>query len=258
MRVFVVSIVFFFFFSSIFISSICLNPEFPIDGTVLELNQSNFEAAISTFDYIFVDFYAPWCGHCKHLAPQLDKAAAALAGSKNPVVIAKVDADKYTRLASKYDIDGFPTLKIFMHGVPTDYYGPRKADLIVRFLKKFVAPDVSILDSDFAISQFVEAAGAPFPIFLGFGLNESVISDLAVKYKKRAWFSVARDFSDDAMVLYDFDKTPALVALHPSYNEQAIFYGPFEDKFLEDFIKQSLFPLALPITQDSLKSLRDD
>lgn len=115
-----------------------------------------------------------------------------------------------------------------MHGVPTDYYGPRKADLIVQFLKKFVAPDVSILDSDSGISQFVEAAGAPFPIFLGFGLNESVISDLAIKYKKKAWFSVAKDFSDDIMVLYDFDKTPALVALHPSYNEQAIFYGPFE------------------------------
>lgn len=39
------------------------------------------------------------------VALQLDKAAAALAGSKNPVVIAKVDADKYTSLASKYDIE---------------------------------------------------------------------------------------------------------------------------------------------------------
>lgn len=118
-----------------------------------------------------------------------------------------------------------------MHGVPSDYYGPRKADLLVRFLKKFVAPDVAILKSDSAISDFVESAGTHFPLFVGFGLDESLISDLAAKYKKKAWFSVAKDFSEDTMVLYDFDKVPALVALHPGYNEQSIFYGPFEGWF---------------------------
>ncbi|KAL8110846.1 hypothetical protein AgCh_026552 [Apium graveolens] len=258
MRVFVISLIYILSISSILSSSWVSADEFVRDGKVLELDESNFDKAISTFDYIFVDFYAPWCGHCKHLAPQLDKAASSLFESKDSIVIAKVNADKYTRLASKYEIDGFPTLKIFMHGIPTEYRGPRKANLIVQYLKKFVAPDVSVLDSDSSISRFVEASGTPFPIFIGFGVNESVISDLAIKYKKKAWFSVAKDFSEDMMVLYDFDKTPALIVLHPNYNEQAIFYGPFEDKFLEDFIKQSLFPLVLPISQDSLKTLRDD
>ncbi|MCD7451264.1 Protein disulfide isomerase [Datura stramonium] len=240
------------------LSSAEQKPQFAVDGKVLELDESNFDAAISTFDYIFVDFYAPWCGHCKRLSPELDKAAVNLAVLKQPVVIAKVDADKYSHLASKYEIDGFPTLKIFMHGVPTDYYGPRKADLLVRFLKKFVAPDVAVLNSDSAISEFIEEAGKNFPIFIGFGLNESAISHLAVKYKKKAWFSVAQDFSDKTMEFYDFDKVPALVALHLNYNEQSIFYGPFGEKFLEDYIKQSLLPLALPINQDSLKLLKDD
>ncbi|KAK1371818.1 Thioredoxin domain-containing protein [Heracleum sosnowskyi] len=257
-RVCLISLIYILSISSILSSSWVVADEFVRDGKVLELDESNFDKAISTFDYIFVDFYAPWCGHCKHLAPQLDKAASALFESKDSIVIAKVNADKYTRLASKYEIDGFPTLKIFMHGIPTEYRGPRQANLIVQYLKKFVAPDVSVLDSDSSISRFVEASGTPFPIFIGFGVNESVISDLAIKYKKKAWFSVAKDFSEDMMVLYDFDKTPALVVLHPNYNEQAIFYGPFEDKFLEDFIKQSLFPLVLPISQDSLKTLRDD
>uniref|UniRef100_A0A5B7A3F8 Thioredoxin domain-containing protein n=1 Tax=Davidia involucrata TaxID=16924 RepID=A0A5B7A3F8_DAVIN len=232
--------------------------QFAVDGTVLELDESNFDSAISSFDYIFVDFYAPWCGHCKRLAPELDKAAPVLAGLKEPIIIAKVNADKYTRLASKYEIDGFPTLKVFMHGVPTDYYGPRKADLLVRFLKKFVAPDVALLNSNSGISEFVEAAGTHFPIFVGFGLNESMISNLAIKYKKRAWFSVAKDFSEDVMVLYNFGKIPALVSFYPSYDERNIFYGPFEEKFLEDFIKQSLFPLAMPINHETLKSLKDD
>lgn len=131
---------------------------------------------------------------------------------------------------------GFPTLKLFMHGVPIDYNGPRKADVLVRFLKKFVAPDVSILDSDTAISNFVEAAGPSFPIFIGFGMNESVISKLAIKYKKKAWFSVAKDFSDSVMESYDFDKVPALVSLYPTYDERNIFYGPFDGRFSFRFL----------------------
>lgn len=229
-----------------------------VDGKVLELDESNFDSAIASFDYVLVDFYAPWCGHCKRLSPQLDEAAPVLAGLKKPIVIAKVNADKFTRLASKYDVDGYPTLKLFIHGVSMDYFGPRKADLLVQYLKKFVAPDVSILSSDSAISDFVEAAGAFFPIYIGFGLNETVIFNLAVKYKKKAWFSVAKDFSDDAMVLHDFDKVPALVALHPSYKQQSIFYGPFEDKFLGDFIKQNLLPLVVPLNHETLKLLKDD
>ncbi|KAL2893571.1 Protein disulfide-isomerase 5-2 [Bienertia sinuspersici] len=232
--------------------------KFNIDGKVIDLDESNFDSAISSFDFVFVDFHAPWCGHCKRLSPELDAAAAVLAELDNPIVIAKVNADKYRRLGDKYEIDGFPTLKLFMHGVPVDYNGPRKADLLVRFLKKFVAPDVTILDSDTAINNFIEAAGTHFPIYIGFGMNESVISELAIKYKRRAWFSVAKDFSDSIMESYDFDKVPALVSVYPTYDERNIFYGPFDDQFLEDFIKQNLLPLCLPINPDTLKLLKDE
>ncbi|XP_073290125.1 protein disulfide isomerase-like 5-2 [Primulina huaijiensis] len=232
--------------------------EFKLDGKVLELRDSNFDAAISTFDYVFVDFYAPRCGHCKRLAPELDKAAPILAGLKKPIVVAKVDADKYKSLASKHDIDGYPTLKVFLHGVSTEYYGPRNADLLARHLVKFFAPDVAILSSDSSIREFIEAAGSYFPIFIGFGLNESTISNLAIKYKKRAWFSVAKDFSDDIMTKYDLDKAPALAAIHLGSNEHSIFYGPLEEKFLENYIKHNFFPLVLPLNQETLELLEDD
>ncbi|KAF2290958.1 hypothetical protein GH714_017370 [Hevea brasiliensis] len=65
-------------------------------------------------------------------------------------------------------------------------------------------------------------------------------------------------FRRSVMVRYDFDKVPALVALHPSYNEQSIFYGPFEEKFLEDFIKQNFLPPAVPMNHDTLKILKHD
>ncbi|CAN6890093.1 hypothetical protein Bca4012_072840 [Brassica carinata] len=232
--------------------------QFTIDGTVLELTDSNFESAISTFDCVFVDFYAPWCGHCKRLNPELDAAAPILAKLKQPIIIAKLNADKYTRLARKLEIDAFPTLMLYNHGVPMEYYGPRKADLLVRYLKKFVAPDVAVLESNSHVKDFVEDSGTSFPVFVGFGLNQSLISGLGRKYKKKAWFAVAKDASEDVMVSYDFDKAPALVAQHPAYNEHSVFYGPFEDGFLEEFVKQNFLPLILPINHDTLKLLKDD
>lgn len=123
---------------------------------------------------------------------------------------------------------GFPMLMIFMHGVPTEYYGPRKAELLVRYLKKFVAPNVAVLGSDADVNDFIEEAGSFFPIYVGFGLDESVIKDLAIKYKKKAWFAVAKGFTDDAYELYGFDKVPALLAILPAYDHRDMFYGPFE------------------------------
>ncbi|XXG73542.1 hypothetical protein AAC387_Pa07g2445 [Persea americana] len=247
-------------------SAVCLLPrspyasahEFAADGTVLELDESNFDSAISAFDFILVDFYAPWCGHCKRLSPELDVAAPILSKLDKPVVIAKLNGDKFTRLANKYDVGGYPTLKLFMHGIPVDYSGPRKAELLVRFLRKFVAPDISTLESDSAIASFIESAGTSFPIFIGFGIDESLIAEYASKYKKKSWFSLAKDFSEEVMVAYDFDKTPALVCLHPSHGEKSVFYGPFEAEFVEDFIKQNQLPLAVPINYESLESLKDE
>ncbi|KAK8952507.1 Protein disulfide-isomerase 5-2 [Platanthera zijinensis] len=228
------------------------------DGTVIELNDSNFDTAISTFDHVLVDFYAPWCGHCKKLSPVLDAAAPVLAKLNQPVVIAKLDADKYRKLASKHEIDGFPTLKLFVHGVPIEYTGPRKAEQLIRFLKKYVAPDVSVLKSDSAVYSFVDEAGKDFPIFIGFGLNESSISQYGLRYKKKSWFAVSNDFSEEVMVAYDFDKTPAFVAIHPSYDEHSVFYGPFEGEFLDDFILQNQLPLVVPIKSETLKLLNND
>ncbi|CAH2035391.1 unnamed protein product [Thlaspi arvense] len=243
---------------SLSLSASSSDDQFSVDGTVLELTDSNFDSAISTFDCIFVDFYAPWCGHCKRLNPELDAAAPILAKLKQPIIIAKLNADKYSRLARKLEIDAFPTLMLYNHGVPMEYYGPRKADLLVRYLKKFVAPDVAVLESDSAVKEFVEDAGTFFPVFIGFGLNESLIASLGGKYKKKAWFAVTKDVSEDVMVSYDFAKAPALVAKHPTYDERSVFYGPFEDGFLEEFVKQNLLPLVLPINQDTLKLLKDD
>jgi len=80
---------------------------------VVDLNPSNFDSIVlDSQKDVLVEFYAPWCGHCKQLAPKYELLAKAYI-NEDDVAITKVDCDKNKDLCSKYDVKGFPTLKWF-------------------------------------------------------------------------------------------------------------------------------------------------
>jgi protein disulfide-isomerase A1 len=106
---------------------------------VIVLKESNFDVAISDYKYLLVEFYAPWCGHCKQLAPEYAKAAQALKEANSKYRLAKVDCTVESNLATRFDIKGYPTLKYFVRGEPSDYTGGRTGDEIVSWLKKSVS-----------------------------------------------------------------------------------------------------------------------
>lgn len=70
---------------------------------------------VSGDKYVMVEFYAPWCGHCKSLAPVYEEVARSFVGESN-VVIASVNAEAARELATKYDVSGYPSLRWFAPG----------------------------------------------------------------------------------------------------------------------------------------------
>jgi protein disulfide-isomerase A6 len=105
---------------------------------VVDLDSSNFDRVVKDADKdVLVEFYAPWCGHCKKLAPEWEKAATAFRNEKH-VVVAKVDCDTHKDVGSKYGIQGFPTIKFFPRSnkAGEDYNAGRDADAIVAYLNE--------------------------------------------------------------------------------------------------------------------------
>lgn len=105
-----------------------------VEADVLVLNEDNFDIMVLSKKIIFVEFYAPWCGHCKALEPQLSKAAAILKQRQPPIPIGKVDATTNEKLAKRFGVTGFPTLFLFQQGKQTEYDGGRTAEAIVDYV----------------------------------------------------------------------------------------------------------------------------
>lgn len=131
------------------------------DKEVIILTDSNFDDVVmKSKDMWLVEFYAPWCGHCKNLEPEWNTAASHLKGK---IKVAKVDATVNNKLASRYGIRGYPTIKIFPPGPKSDtkvqnYDGPRESSGIVTLaldkLEKFgFIPDIEQLTNQ---NQFKE------------------------------------------------------------------------------------------------------
>jgi protein disulfide isomerase family A protein 3 len=124
---------------------------------VLVFTDSDFETKVKQHDILLAEFYAPWCGHCKRLAPEYEKAATLLLKNDPPVALAKVDCTVETKTCSKFGVSGYPTLKIFKNGeFAEDYNGPREVDGIVATMRSKSGPSYRVLDSLADYEKFLE------------------------------------------------------------------------------------------------------
>ena len=118
------------------------------EGPVTVVVAKNYEDVVINNDKdVLVEFYAPWCGHCKALAPKYEELAAMYASDEfsKLVTIAKVDA---TLNDVPDEIQGFPTIKLFAAGKkdsPIDYSGSRTIEDLAQFIKENGSHKVAVV-----------------------------------------------------------------------------------------------------------------
>lgn len=130
------------------------NPE----GKLEVLTQDNFKSMLDEGP-MFVKFYAPWCGHCKKLAPAWAELASNM---KGVVTVAEVNCDEQGKLCRQEGVEGYPTLHLYNGGSRVDYKGPRKLESMENFARKAVATGLKTID----FNSFPETAKSEKVVYL--------------------------------------------------------------------------------------------
>ncbi|KAK5650473.1 hypothetical protein RI129_001502 [Pyrocoelia pectoralis] len=105
-----------------------------VDSEVVHLTTSSFDPVIKEEASLLIMFYAPWCGHCKRMKPEYEKAAALMKSEGIPGMLAAVDATKEQAVSAKFSIKGYPTVKYFSYGEFKFDANLRESAKIVEFM----------------------------------------------------------------------------------------------------------------------------
>uniref|UniRef100_A0A8C3WKA4 Protein disulfide-isomerase A2 n=1 Tax=Catagonus wagneri TaxID=51154 RepID=A0A8C3WKA4_9CETA len=154
--------------------------EVPEEDGILVLNRRTLGLALREHPALLVEFYAPWCGHCRALAPEYSKAAALLAAEAAKARLAKVDGPAEPELAEEFAVTEYPTLKFFRDGNrthPEEYTGPPEAEGIAEWLRRRVGSSATQLEDEEGARALIDAADV---VVIGFFQDQDVATFLAV------------------------------------------------------------------------------
>eukprot|EP00945_MAST-04E_sp_MAST-4E-sp1_P003285 g3285.t1 len=114
------------------------------EGQVIALHDDDFDSALSAVPNAMVEFYAPWCGHCKKLEPEFNTAAKYFSSQSKVIGFFKVDATKERTLSKRYAIDGFPTILHVRNSTDGDYT-VYEGDRTAKAIKEYVNEEIPAL-----------------------------------------------------------------------------------------------------------------
>ncbi|XP_035664274.1 protein disulfide-isomerase 2-like isoform X2 [Branchiostoma floridae] len=242
-------------FVAIFATFVALSlaGDYSEEEDVLVLTNDNFEAAIAEFENILVEFYAPWCGHCKALAPEYAKAAGSLKEKESAIKLAKVDATVESDIAQKFEVRGYPTMKFFRNGKPMEYGGGRQADQIVTWLEKKTGPPAANLETADQAEKLKEDNEV---LVVGFFKDQE--SDGA-----KAFLEVARSDDETTFAITSTDEVYTKleakgdgVVLFKKFDEgRNDFEGDVKEDDLKQFIKENQLPLVVEFTESTAQKV---
>ncbi|KAL8256754.1 hypothetical protein R6Q59_028795 [Mikania micrantha] len=228
---------------------------------VLELNNDNSQKSIDGNEYVFVLGYAPWDVRSAELMPRFAEAAGSLNELNTPVLMAKIDAERYPKVASNLGVKGYPTLLLFVNGTSQPYTGGFSSEEIVIWVRKKSGTPIMRINSideanDFLKKHSMYAVGL-FDKFEGPNYGEFVkaaTTDNEIQFVETCTSQIA------SILFQDVKSTNPFLGIVKNEPER---YTSFEDAFEKDkilqFLNDNKFPLVTFLTEvNSVKVYASD
>ncbi|CAG8303473.1 unnamed protein product [Penicillium salamii] len=211
------------------------------DANVVTLTTDTFNDFVKEHPLVLAEFYAPWCGHCKALAPKYEEAATELKAKDIPV--AKVDCTVEEELCRTYEVDGYPTLKVF-RGPDSHkpYAGARKTDAIVSYMTKQSMPAVSTVTEE----NLEEFKALDKIVVIGYVASDDKTShDSFASFAETQRDNFLFGSSDDAsLAKAEGVKQPSIVLYKDFDEKKAVYDGKLEDEAILNWVKTASTPLV--------------
>ncbi|XP_055627147.1 protein disulfide-isomerase isoform X2 [Toxorhynchites rutilus septentrionalis] len=227
--------------------------EVKLEDGVLVLTKDNFQQVVEGNDFVLVEFYAPWCGHCKALAPEYAKAAKALADKNSNIKLGKVDATEEQELAEKHGIRGYPTLKFFRSGTPIEYSGGREKDTIISWLEKKTGPAAKELEDVASAEEFLKENNVAVVGF--FKDRESAEAKVFLATANAVDdYPFAITSSDDVYSHYEA-KCGSIILFKHFDDGKAVFEGEVKEEELKKFVAAQALPLIVDFSHETAQKI---
>uniref|UniRef100_A0A0A9XID5 protein disulfide-isomerase n=1 Tax=Lygus hesperus TaxID=30085 RepID=A0A0A9XID5_LYGHE len=213
-------------------------------GKVVSLTEANFESFFKDNGPALVKFFAPWCGHCKALAPEYEEAASILSGK---AYIAEVDCTKDDSICRKFEINGYPTLK-YIDGTNTlrEYNAERSALPIANFVLRQNAEDYTTIHDDETLESMLNATGSDVRAILRTSNNTTSESKL--------FASLANELNEyvDFILYPSVSHEKPVLTLRRTFDEPVVDYdGKFVKQDMKNFIQSNSQPLLGEINRSN-------
>ncbi|KAB5580648.1 protein disulfide-isomerase precursor [Coniochaeta sp. 2T2.1] len=221
---------------------------------VVQLKKDNFNEFVTNNDIVLAEFFAPWCGHCKALAPEYEEAATSL--KEKNIKLVKVDCTEEADLCQSFGVEGYPTLKVFRgldNIVP--YKGQRKANAITSYMIKQSLPAVSLLTKD-TLEDFKKADKVVIVAYFDAAdkASNETFTEVADKLRDNYPFGA----SSDAALAEAEGVTPPAVVLYKDFDDgKSVFTDKFDAAAIEKFAKTAATPLIGEVGPETYSDYMD-
>ncbi|XP_028921009.1 protein disulfide-isomerase TMX3 [Ornithorhynchus anatinus] len=219
-------------------------------GVIEDLDDSFKESRKD--DIWLVDFYAPWCGHCKKLEPIWNEVGLEMRSIGSPVKVGKMDATSYSSVASEFGVRGYPTIKLLKGDLAYNYRGPRTKDDIIEFANRVSGPLIRPLPSQ-PMFEHVQKRHRVFFVYIGgeSPLKEKFIEVASELIVYTYFFSASEDVVPEYITL---NEMPAVLVFK---DETYFVYDEYEDGDLLSWINKERFQSYLTVDGFTLYELGD-